>query len=285
MRGSREDMKARTGPTILSTATIAAACRLGGAAARGQAGQPAPTEKPPMAGDVFKNVQMLKGIPVKEFMGTMGFFSAATGMNCSQCHIEESGGNWARYADDTDLKRTTRRMIAMVNTINQSWFRGQRVVTCYSCHRGGARPMVIPDLAEQYAEPILTVRAEIQRDFEGAPSATQILDKYVQAVGGMQRLSSLTSIVAKGDFEGYDDFNKYPVELYAKAPGLRTTIAHGVYGDSTATYYGRNGWVAAPESVPHVPILPLTGGDLEGASAAAELAFPGRLQHILAAWR
>jgi len=127
--------------TILSAAAIAAACVLNVATARGQ------TEKPPMAEEVFKNVQMLKGIPVKEFMGTMGFFSAATGMNCTQCHIEESGGNWARYADDTDLKRTARRMIAMVNSINQSWFRGQRVVTCYSCHRGGARPMVIPDLA------------------------------------------------------------------------------------------------------------------------------------------
>ncbi|PYR82916.1 MAG: hypothetical protein DMG19_20455, partial [Acidobacteria bacterium] len=175
--------------TILSAAAIAAACLLNVATARGQA------ERPPMAEEVFKNVQMLKGIPVKEFMGTMGFFSAATGMNCTQCHIEESGGNWARYADDTDLKRTARRMIAMVNSINQSWFRGQRVVTCYSCHRGGAKPMVIPDLAEQYSEPVLRVPDEIQRDFQGVPSATQILDKYVQAVGGMQRLSSLTSFV------------------------------------------------------------------------------------------
>jgi hypothetical protein len=37
------------------------------AQARGQA------EKPQMAEEVFKNVQMLKGIPVKEFMGTMVF--------------------------------------------------------------------------------------------------------------------------------------------------------------------------------------------------------------------
>ena len=34
-------------------------------------------QKPLMAEDVFKNVQLLKGIPVKEFMNTMGFFSAA----------------------------------------------------------------------------------------------------------------------------------------------------------------------------------------------------------------
>ncbi len=34
-------------------------------------------QKPLMAEDVFKNVQVLKGIPVNQFMETMGFFSAA----------------------------------------------------------------------------------------------------------------------------------------------------------------------------------------------------------------
>jgi hypothetical protein len=97
---------------LLSAVIIAAVCLLGATAVRGQA------EKPLMAEQVFKNVQVLKGIPVREFMGAMGFFSAATGMNCTQCHVDESGGNWARYADDTELKRTTRRMIGMVNNIS-----------------------------------------------------------------------------------------------------------------------------------------------------------------------
>jgi len=264
---------------LLSAVIIVVVCLPGATAVRGQA------EKPLMAEQVFKNVQVLKGIPVREFMGTMGFFSAATGMNCTQCHVDESGGNWARYADDTELKQTTRRMIGMVNNINQSWFRGRRVVTCYSCHRGGARPLVIPDLTEQYSEPVLRVPDEILRDFDGVPSAAQILDKYVQAIGGMQRLSGLTSYVAKGDFEGYDDFDKYPVEIYAKAPGQRTTISHGVYGDTTTTYDGRNGWVAAPEAVTPVSVLPVTGGDLDGARVEAELAFPGRLKQMLTEWR
>ena len=264
---------------LLSAVITAAVCLLGVTAVRGQA------EEPLMAEQVFKNVQVLKGIPVREFMGTMGFFSAATGMNCTQCHVEESGGNWARYADDTELKQTTRRMIGMVNNINQSWFRGRRVVTCYSCHRGGARPLVIPDLTEQYSEPVVRVPDEILRDFDGVPSAAQILDKYVQAIGGMQRLSGLISYVAKGDFEGYDDFDKYPVEIYAKAPGQRTTISHGVYGDTTTTYDGRNGWVAAPEAVTPVSVLPVTGGDLDGARVEAELAFPGQLKQMLTEWR
>src|ERR1044071_313923 len=67
----------------------------------------------PMSDTFFKNVQILKGIPVDEFMGTMGFFAASTGLNCTDCHVPESGGDWSKYADDNNLKRTTRRMIQM----------------------------------------------------------------------------------------------------------------------------------------------------------------------------
>ena len=75
-----------------------------------------------MSDELFKNVQVLKGIPVDEFLDTMGMFAAATGLNCTDCHIPESGGSWARYADDNQLKRTTRGMVAMVNGINKSYF-------------------------------------------------------------------------------------------------------------------------------------------------------------------
>ena len=36
--------------------------------------------KPLMAEEVFKNVQVLKGIPVNQFMETMGFFAASLAM-------------------------------------------------------------------------------------------------------------------------------------------------------------------------------------------------------------
>src|SRR5713226_496915 len=71
-------------------------------------------QKAGMAEDVFKNIQVLKGIPVDEFMETMGFFSASLGLNCVDCHTPQSEGNWARFADDTPLKQTARRMITMV---------------------------------------------------------------------------------------------------------------------------------------------------------------------------
>ena len=54
---------------------------LGLAAAQG--GAPAQQQ---MAEDVFKNIQVLRGIPVDDFLGTMGVMSAALSFCCSECH-------------------------------------------------------------------------------------------------------------------------------------------------------------------------------------------------------
>ena len=48
------------------------------------AGQAAPATQ--MSEQAFKNIQVLKGIPVDEFMGTMGLFSAALTVCCADCH-------------------------------------------------------------------------------------------------------------------------------------------------------------------------------------------------------
>jgi len=106
-----------------------------------------------MSEEAFKNIQVLRGIPVNEFMGTMGFFAASLGMNCTDCHVNESAGNWDRYADDTPLKQTARRMVLMENLINRADFGATRMVTCYTCHRGVQHPEVTPSLAEQYGAP------------------------------------------------------------------------------------------------------------------------------------
>src|SRR5258705_9415625 len=84
--------------------------------AAGQAGQ---APRPQMSEEVFKNVQILKGIPVDEFMDTMGMFAAALSLNCVDCHTPESVGSWDRFADETALKRTARRMMLMVDRINK----------------------------------------------------------------------------------------------------------------------------------------------------------------------
>src|ERR1700681_4540026 len=116
-------------------------------------GQTPGQQKPLMAEDVFTNVQVLKGIPVNQFMETMGFFSAALGYNCTNCHGDEVLGNWEKYAADTPVKRTARRMVQLVGAINKNQFGGREAVTCYTCHRGSPTPKVVPSLMEQYSEP------------------------------------------------------------------------------------------------------------------------------------
>src|SRR5215813_7439573 len=71
-------------------------------------------QKPLMAEEVFKNVQVLKGIPVNQFMETMGFFAASLGLNCVYCHTSESLEDWDHFADDIPRKRMARNMIMMV---------------------------------------------------------------------------------------------------------------------------------------------------------------------------
>jgi photosynthetic reaction center cytochrome c subunit len=274
-------MKLGSRRAILSALATAVVYLLGVASAGGQAGT---EQKPLMAEDAFKNIQLLRGISVSQFMATMGFFSASLNENCTFCHGLESGGSWARYADDTPNKQTARRMILMMTSINQTYFAGRRVVTCYSCHRGGERPKVTPSLAEVYGAPIPEDPDEIE-PAPGAPPVGQILDKYVQALGGAQRLASLTSFVAKGTYQGYDDPEKLPLEVFAKAPDQRTTIVHTLGGDSTTVYDGRVGWVAAPDTLTPVPVIPLSGADLDGAKVDAALCFPAQVQKTLSEWR
>ena len=239
-----------------------------------------------MAEQAFKNVKVLKGIPVSEFMDTMSFFAASVGLNCVYCHVEESMENWDRFAEDVPRKQTARAMILMVNALNKNNFGGKRALTCYSCHRGAEHPKVIPSLADQYGLPAEDPNdVEIVKDAPQGPSADQILDKYVEASGGAQRLAALTSFVAKGTIEGYDTYHvKVPLEIYAKATGQRTMIAHTQNGDSTTVFDGRAGWVAAVDKPIH--LLPLlAGSELDGAKLDADLSFPQRLKQSLTQWR
>src|SRR5919107_483973 len=86
-----------------------------GVALNGQA-QPAP-EPAPLAEQVFKNVQVLKGLTVNEFMGTMGIFSSALGMSCEDCHAADDR-NWDGFAVDNPRKNMARVMIVMMQAIN-----------------------------------------------------------------------------------------------------------------------------------------------------------------------
>ena len=250
-------------------------------------GQTAPQQKPLLAEDVFKNIQVLKGIPVNQFMDTMGFFSAALGYNCTNCHGDQVLGNWEKYADDTPLKRTARRMVQMANSINQSMFGGRQAVTCYTCHRGGPTPKAIPSLLEQYSEPPPDDPNEVELSPRpsASPTADDILNRYIQALGGAEQLGRLNSFIGHGTYEGFDSYHgTVPLEVYAKSTGERSVIAHTHTGDSVLTHDGKTAWIMGPDKP--VSVLQLApGGDFDGVVLDSNIAFPTRLKQALTGWR
>lgn len=235
----------------------------------------------------FKNVKVLTGLPLNEFMTTMGFFSASLGYSCENCHGEDSGPE-VYASEDQPKKQIARQMIVMMAAINKTYFGGRQVMTCYSCHRGGEHPKMTPSLAALYSPPP-EEPAEIVQQAPKTASVDEIFDKYLKAIGGTERLSALTSFVAKGTSLGYSvSEEKHPMEIYAKAPGQRATIEHSETGDNLTIYDGHVGWMAGPQIAgPNisVPVLELTGGDLEGVKLDAELFFPAQIKKMLGKWR
>jgi len=248
--------------------------------------QTAAQQKPLMAEQVFKNIQALKGIPVDDFMETMGIMTAALQFDCSDCH-ENAGTEKVNWAADTPRKVTARMMVNMVQTINKNNFQGRQVVTCWTCHRNRDKPLVTPTMEVIYSSPPLEPD-DVITQVQGLPSAESILDKFIQASGGAQRLATLTSLDAKGTSVGFGGFGGGGnVEIVAKAPDKRATIIlfkeETGRGDQIRSYDGRAGWVRTPLNV--LGEYQLQGGDLDGARFDAQLSFPGQIKQILTNWK
>ena len=267
--------------TMIGAIGIFAICVLGAATkTAGQAPQPA---KPQMADDLFKNVQVLKGLTVDEFMDTMGMISAALGLNCLDCHTSDADKSWERFGADTTMKQTSRKMIQMVNALNKDNFKGVRSVTCYTCHRGDLKPKIVPSLIVQYSAPFEDPNeVEIPAGSKVSPDA--VFNKYITSLGGAQALGRFTSYSAKGTYVGFDTHHsKVPVEIFAKAPNQKTFIIRGAFGDKTWAFDGKSGWVASVDKP--LPLITLDAGNVEGLKVEALVSFPTGLKGNFANWR
>ena len=114
----------------------------------------------------------------------------------------------------------------MVNAINRNNFGGRQVVTCWTCHRGRDVPTLMLDLEQDvYGSPRLDMDDVFTESFPGEPSADQLIDKYIEAVGGAKRLTGLTSFSATGTSKGFGGLGGVgEVQIFAKAPAQRTTM-------------------------------------------------------------
>ena len=267
--------------TFLGGTVLVVACLMAAATAVGRAQSGA--DAPVLTDTAFKNIMLLKGIPVDTFFDTMGMFANAMGNDCTYCHASSAALSRDAFAVATPRIQRARQMIVMMNTINKSYFGGQPRVTCFTCHNGNQSPRSDPNLALQYATPIEDPNI---RDFTTDPtgSVDQIFERHLQAVGGAARVSELRSFTAKGTYEGFDTlFEKVPVDIYAQAPNKFTTIVHMPEGDSFRVYNGDGGWLAGPDVA--IPLITLTSGNLDRARLEALVAFPAGLKQAYPQWR
>jgi len=273
--------KGRALSLLLAFTASAAVWLIGSAFAAPQAQPPAAQKT---SDTVFKNIQVMKGVPVDDFMGTMGIMCAALGFDCSDCHAG-AGTERVDWAADTPKKVRARGMVRMMTAINRDNFAGRQVVTCWTCHHGRDHPSTTPTLEYMYG-PASQEMDDVLAQMPGQPAADQILDKYIQAIGGAERVAGLKSYAAKGVSVGFGGFGGGGnVEIFARFPDRRAMLIEFPKNPdrhTTRTYDGREGWLETPLTV--LGKYELTGGELDGARLDAQLAFPAQIKQVLTNW-
>src|ERR1700756_3431417 len=101
------------GVCLMTTTSTRAPAGSPGASTRqaAAASQATSSAKPLMSDQFFKNVQVLKGIPVDQFLGTMGFIAASLSVNCTECHSAGGRGSVRDYSADNPKKQKARQMM------------------------------------------------------------------------------------------------------------------------------------------------------------------------------
>jgi Photosynthetic reaction centre cytochrome C subunit len=195
----------------------------------------------------------LKGLTPSDFLGAMGVMTAAVGYDCSNCHPGAGTDKFDWVIDSIPQKKTARKMVEMVAAINRSNFSGAQQVTCWTCHHGLDLPTTSIALDKLYGEPNDEKR-DVVVPAQGMPPATQILDQYIQAIGGAQKLSGLKSFIATGHSEGYAGLGgNAAFQIFAQSPDSRGMWInfpdHPDRGISAWTYDGKAGWISQPRSL------------------------------------
>jgi len=194
----------------------------------------------PLAPEKYKDIQVLKDVPADQLDVTMRYFVAATGLNCSNCHVRDQATGVFTYESDTRAKTTARNMIKLVQTVNAGDF-GARI-NCGTCHQGRNQPAGLTAALMMTPDQLAAAAAQAARQGgagvagagaagagRGAPPAggppaqgaagaagqpggagrgnqtppppvDEVLDKYIAALGGRAAVEKLQSRVITGTY-------------------------------------------------------------------------------------
>jgi photosynthetic reaction center cytochrome c subunit len=209
----------------------------------------------PTAGEKFKNIKVLRSMPASQMLPVMHLMRASLGVTCDFCHVTENN----QYEADTKKeKETARHMIQMVLDINKNNFEGRTVVTCNTCHNGREHPVAVPPIGQALFADTTNAAPEPETQ-EKLPSAAQILDRYVEALGGRTALLAVKGRTSRGTLlhmkvidsgtpkaKAVNRGEEDPLEITQQGPG-KVTVTVGPSAERTVYRLdGTSGTVESP---------------------------------------
>lgn len=194
-------------------------------------GGPPGGDKP--AEQVYKNIQVFKGLPSSQLLGAMNFMAGSLGVGCNHCHVVNQFAK-----DDKPTKQTARKMILMMRKINEDNFGGELNINCSTCHAGKTRPGLLPPLTVSDA-------GASAKTAEPLPAVDEVLDKYVQALGGKARIEKMTTLVMEGprlESSGSNPPSTTAMQFYRMSPNKLMMIMTTPEQTITQAFNGTVGW-------------------------------------------
>jgi hypothetical protein len=218
----------------------------------GRGGLPTPAEmKGKTAGEVYKNIKVLKNVPADRLIPGMRYITIALGVRCNFCHNTKNFSS-----DEKRPKKTARLMMSMLFSVNKNTFKGRPAIGCYTCHRGRHSPVFAPmpavEVAQPAAEPVppmTLVAAKQIKPVPGTalPAVDRVLAKYADALGGQAALGGVrTRELVLERTQGNANAPGTEEEIYEKAPDKFLIVTHNRNNTFRTGFNGKQGWVATP---------------------------------------
>ncbi len=114
----------------------------------------------------------------------------------------------------------------------------------------------------QNTQPPPSANAAETKSAEALPTLEQVLEKYVQAIGGQSAVQAATSRIMKGTIAAPSIDAKGTIEIYAKAPNKQLTeMASSVLGASRTGFNGVTAWEDEDSEVKELTVFPKREAD------------------------